>query len=96
MKGNSFFFQCHPNIVSYHDNSAILIATTKKIYMNVEERRHVSVGVFIIKGHLKYYADVKENNVEFFSLDEIEGLQFLQIFRKIFRLVPENGHSRSV
>ena len=26
-----------------------------------------------MKEHLKYYADVKENNVEFFSLDQIEG-----------------------
>lgn len=62
--------------------------------MNVEERGQVSVIVFIMKGHLKYYADLKENNVEFFSLDEIEGSIISPDFqKKIFRLVPENGHS---
>ena len=89
------FVQCHANIVSYQDNSAILIAAKKN--MNVEERGQVSVIVFMMKGHLKYYADLKENNVEFFSLDEIEGSIISPDFqKKIFRLVPENGHSWSV
>ena len=90
----ALFFQCHANIVSYHDNSAILIATKKN--MNVEERGQVSVMVFILKGLLKCYADVKENNVKFFSLDEIEGSIISTHFKKIFCLVPENGHSLSV
>ena len=50
--------------------------------MNVEERGQVSVIVFIMKGLLKYYADVKENNVEFFSLNEIEGSIISPHFQK--------------
>ena len=76
----ALFSQFHANIVSYYDNSAILIATKKN--MNVEERGQVSVMVFILKGLLKYYADVKENNVKFFSLDEIEGSIISPHFQK--------------
>ena len=50
--------------------------------MNVEERGQGSVMVFILKGLLKYYADVKENNVKFFSLDEIEGSIISPHFQK--------------
>lgn len=42
----------------------------------------VSVLVFIMKEHLKYYADVKENNVEFFSVDQIEGSIISPDFQK--------------
>lgn len=73
MKGSPFF-QCDTNLVSYHGNRVILIATQKKKYECGRKR----TGFCYRFNH----ADLRGNSVQFYSLGEMEGSIIFPDFQK--------------